>query len=63
MMLGSAADKILVNIMRLLSITQLNMQMEPTLGTPFLAAKIFEDDRILVCGNHYLLCIVYNIFM
>lgn len=63
-MLENVANNILVNIMRLLSTTQLYTRVGPTLGTPFLAARRFKDTRILVHGiMHYLLCIGYNIFI
>lgn len=56
-MLESAEDNILAN-MRLLSILisgwepeyQLNIRVGATLGTLFLAARRFQDDRIVVHG-------------
>ena len=54
MVLKTVETNILANIMRLLSITQLNIRVGPTLNTPFLAARRLQDDRILVRWYHAL---------
>lgn len=62
-MLGSVANNILVNIMRILSIAYNRIPGGTHPKHPISGCKKFKVDRILVHGSmHYLFGIGYNVF-